>query len=336
MPRTIRGSIALRYCQQHPTTPSLTLAKLMHRTQPGLFPSVDTARDAVRRYRGQKGVKDRADTRETACYQKPGDDRRATGSAAMTAAPAGGMRVLLFDIETTPHKGYFWGAFEQDIHPEQITDYGQILSYAAKWYNQPAVYFARRGRDDRQLTRELGDLISAADIVVAHNGKAFDLKYVWTRMVYYKMPPPLPYKVFDTCLKARRDFNFPHNSLAGLAEYMGLGKKAEHEGFRLWTRCMAGDKDAWTRMEAYNIQDVILLEQVYTRFRAWGQCPNAALYYDDGELRCVCCGAASLRQVTEKDCAKTVSVYDLYRCRQCGKVMRSATRQKREKVMRNV
>jgi hypothetical protein len=67
----------------------------------------------------------------------------------------------------------------------------------------------------------------------------------------------------------RQHFRFPSNKLDYVAQELGLGSKEKHEGFELWVKCMQRDLAAWQKMEKYNIQDVILLEKLYTTLLPW-------------------------------------------------------------------
>ncbi len=253
-------------------------------------------------------------------------------------SPQSGPRILVMDIETSPTLGYTWDFWKASINPEQIVEDSVVLCWAAKWADCDGIMYRRseKWRDDRSIVQELADMLGKADIVVAHNGKAFDISRVWARLAYYSIPPPQPFKVVDTVLLARTAFNFPHNSLAGLARYLNIGAKAEHEGFGLWVKCMADDADAWARMEKYNIQDVLLLEDVYLRLRPYDRKhPNVALYYADSDIRCVRCGAAALKESPEPTYT-AVSEFPLFQCEQCGAWCRSGSRTKREPVMRSV
>jgi len=249
-----------------------------------------------------------------------------------------GARILAFDIETSPTLCYTWDFWKASIHPEQILEDSRVLCWAAKWVGCDGVLYRRSKdwRNDRDIVAELSELLGSADIVVAHNGKSFDVARVWARMAHHEIQPPPPFKVVDTVLLARSAFNFPHNSLAGLARYLEIGAKAEHEGFGLWVKCMADDADAWGRMEAYNIQDVLLLEEVYQRLRPYDKKhPNVALYYDDCDLRCVRCGAKALKE-SASPAYTAISEFPLFQCESCGAWCRSGTRTKREPVMRSV
>ena len=62
---------------------------------------------------------------------------------------------------------------------------------------------------------------------------------------------------------------------------------------------MNGDKDAWKRMEKYNIQDVVLLENLYGHLLPWIKShPNHNLF-SDGHV-CPSCSSSSLHKESEK------------------------------------
>ncbi len=238
-------------------------------------------------------------------------------------APDSGVRVLLYDIETIQHHAKVWDVWKQNIAPCQITRYGRILCFAAKWLGSDEILFERGERTDKELCRTLVRLHDQADIVIVHNGRSFDDAYLRTRLAYHGIPPPMPYRLYDTCLKARRLFNFPHNSLDGLARYFGVGQKVPHQGQELWDACEAGDPEAWAKMEEYNIGDVLLMEEVYLRIRPYDkQPPNMALGFDDGVARCPVCGAAALKSLP-KVARTAVLEFEAFRCQSCGGLCRS-------------
>lgn len=250
----------------------------------------------------------------------------------------GKVKILLLDIETSPLLAYCWGTYKQNISPVQIVATTELMSWAAKWLGGSVVAVdSREGeKDDKRLSQTALDIVNKADIVIAHNGNDFDLKVLNTRWMAHGMTPPAPYKSVDTLMIARGCFRFPSNKLEAIARYLGIGCKTEHEGFALWTKCLADDADAWERMRTYNAHDVELLEEIYLRLRAWDKKhANVALYFDDGLKRCVCCGSAEIENIPYV-ATTAVSVFGVVRCKDCGKVMRECTREKRDNVYRNV
>ena len=236
-----------------------------------------------------------------------------------------GARILLLDIETAPTAAYTWGRWQQNIHQKQVVKEGYLLTYSAKWLGEPTVLSNRitvRG-DDTQLVKELAELMDVADIVVAHNALKFDIPLIKTRMLALGLNPPLPSKIVDTLRIAKAEFKFPSNSLDNIAAYLGLDRKISHSGFELWVKCMEMDETAFNEMLEYNIQDVIVLEQVYLKLRAWSKThPNVALHESDGIVRCVCCGSTKLDQV-DKLFVTGTSAYNVLVCNDCGKTNRT-------------
>jgi hypothetical protein len=57
--RTITGDLAIKYLEAWPKVPTLTLAKKIYAENPEHFKTVETARSAIRTYRGQNGTEHR-------------------------------------------------------------------------------------------------------------------------------------------------------------------------------------------------------------------------------------------------------------------------------------
>lgn len=98
-----------------------------------------------------------------------------------------------------------------------------------------------------------------------HNCNRFDLKELRTRCIYYGLPMFPTYRTLDTLLKSREYFSFASNKLDYIGKYLQVGKKLDHTGFQLWIDVVEKkDPDALKLMKDYCIQDVVLLEDVYT------------------------------------------------------------------------
>jgi len=167
-------------------------------------------------------------------------------------------------------------------------------------------------------------LLDEADIVVAHNGKGFDVKKMNTRFILHDMPPPSSYSVVDTLLVAKRNFGFTSNKLAFLTDKLcKVYKKLDHgkyPGFELWNQCLAGNIEAWDEMKHYNQYDVLSLEELYYRMLPWDNThPNVALYYNDNLPRCRC-GCQDMHWIGYR--YTQVSKFDEFRCDSCGGTVR--------------
>jgi hypothetical protein len=216
-----------------------------------------------------------------------------------------GPKIGTLDIETAPIIAYVWALWKQNIGLPQIIRDWSILSYTYKWLHKKKCVYndvsqKENLEDDSDLLKELWDFLDEADIVVAQNGVAFDIKKIMARFIQAGMPPPSPFKVVDTMLEARKIARFTSNKLAWLSEVLTDTPKLSHSefpGFTLWTECLKRNPKAWKVMRKYNPVDVIGTEGVYLKLRPYivGH-PNVAAYYEDETERCPKCGSVHLEK----------------------------------------
>lgn len=238
----------------------------------------------------------------------------------MPAAP----RILLWDIESAPLLSHVWSRWEANsLHVEH--DW-YLLSIAWKFLGEKSTHvkglidyerFSVNPEDDYELAKLAHELFSAADIVVAHNGIAFDTKKAQARMLYHGFDPPTPFKEVDTLKIARRHFAFSSNKLGDLCDVLGIGRKLETGGFETWLGCMRGDPRAWAKMKRYNKMDVVILEKLYLRLRPWTTThPNVATMSDRPDT-CPKCGS-NAGMASRGYSHTTVSRRQRFQCSSCG------------------
>lgn len=199
-------------------------------------------------------------------------------------------KILLLDIETSPLVVYTWEVYEANAI-KKIKN-SEILSVAYQWLGQPTQVIAQDKHTEKQILKKLHALLSRADIVIAHNGDAFDVKKINSRFIMYDMPPPSPYRTIDTKKVAKNVFAFDSNSLNNIGIDLGEGEKIKHRGFDMWEGCMCGKKHDWEDMKKYNKRDVDLLVSVYMRMRPW--ITNHPRVSEHGH--CPSCGSANVRR----------------------------------------
>ena len=226
------------------------------------------------------------------------------------------LKILLLDIELSPNTAHVWGLWQQNVSINQLMESSYVLCYAAKWLGQKDVLFdsVHQSRPKTML-KGIHALLNDADAVVHYNGTKFDIPTLNKEFLLHSFNPPSPYKQIDLLRVVRSNFRFPSNKLDYVAQRLGLGKKHEHEGHELWVKCMNGDKDAWKRMEKYNIQDVVLLESLYGTLLPWIKShPNHNLFLDGH--RCPNCASTNLQR--RGSAISTTGAYQRYQCRDCG------------------
>lgn len=234
------------------------------------------------------------------------------------------MRLLVIDIETMANLGWFWGTWKQNIAPSQIVKHKRTISFAAKWYDQPGapisepIFYSEHTQGRKAMVREAWGLLDAADAVIGYNSQRFDVRHLQTEFVVEGLTPPSPFINIDLLATVRKSFLFGSNKLEAVSDRLGLGQKVEHEGFALWTKCEAGDPDAWDKMREYNLHDVILTEDLYRRILPWiTNHPSYAAFSRADVPMCPNCGHTPLSP-RDFHYARTRR-YQRYHCAQCGK-----------------
>lgn len=232
------------------------------------------------------------------------------------------MKILLLDIETSPNTAHVWGLFQQNIGLNQLLDSSYTLCWAAKWYQEPEVFFESVYRSGpKKMLKGVHKLLDEADVVIHYNGTKFDIPTLNKEFILYKMNPPAPFKQIDLLKVARNRFRFPSNRLDYVASALGFGSK-KHTTHELWIKCMNNDSSAWKEMEEYNKHDVVLLEHVYERFKPWiRNHPNHNLY-SEGEVACPNCGNSHFQK--RGFCYTAAFKYQRFQCLECGNWFRSS------------
>lgn len=272
-----------------------------------------------------------------------GVDRRAVDRAIQravdTALEEGGilaepeeLDILVIDIETAPLLAYVWSLWSEARSTEAIEEDCYVLSFSYKWLGSDTTYsktlrecksYQPFSEDDSELLMDMWQLFNKADIVIAHNGDKFDIKHIKTRMLIHTFDPPSPFRTVDTLKICKREFKFTSNRLDYVAQkLLGMGK-LPHTGMELWKGCKEENEESWALMREYNRRDVEILEKVYCRIRAWDRShPNIAVKFDSAEKQCGVCGSLDMNLEPGVTAATNVSLFEVYRCGNCGHVMR--------------
>jgi hypothetical protein len=240
-------------------------------------------------------------------------------------------KILLLDIETVPLESWTWGLWDQNVGLDQIKTEWSIISFAAKWFGKrEVIYHDTKGdvRNDWKLLGEIWKLLDAADIVVAQNGRRFDVKKINARLIMSGYGPYSPVRIVDTLLVAKKHFAFTSNKLAWTSKYLTDAPKSEHKkfpGFELWAEVMKDNPKAWAEMKKYNIQDIRSLEKLYKKLLPWiDNHPNVGAYNFKATPSCPKCGSAKMQQ--RGFAVLQQGKYARYQCQSCagwsrGKVM---------------
>lgn len=240
------------------------------------------------------------------------------------------MKILVFDIETSPIQAYVWGLFDQNVALNQVKSDWHVLAWSAKWLNDPPkkiMYADQRNakniEDDSVILKQVWKLLDEADVVITQNGKSFDVKKLNARFILNGMRPPSSFKHIDTRLLAKKHFGFTSTKLEYMTDKLCVKyKKIKHtkfSGFELWRECLKGNMKAWKEMEKYNKYDVLSLEELYHKLQPWDSAINFNLYTDDLSFRCNC-GNANFRK--NGYAYTSIGRFQRYYCGDCGAEVR--------------
>jgi predicted RNA-binding Zn-ribbon protein involved in translation (DUF1610 family) len=239
------------------------------------------------------------------------------------------VKTLVLDIETFPAEAYVWRLFDENVPLDRLIRPSEIALWAAKWTGETDVYYAGLNIYDPKTMLSLArDMLDEADEVVTWNGNNFDLRLLNAGFLLYGISPPSPYKKIDLMQVVKRQMKFMSNKLDHVSQELGLSGKLSHTGFDMWKRVMDNDEEAWAEFIDYNVQDVVLTEQMYDRLRPWIlNGVNRSVVVNDHV--CPYCGSAHLQR--RGSTLTSASSYWRWQCVECGGWSRTAKAEKVEK-----
>jgi DNA polymerase elongation subunit (family B) len=237
-------------------------------------------------------------------------------------------RVLTLDIETSPALARIWQLYDITVAVSQIVEPSRVLCYAGKWLGDKRTTCVSEFHDGKKvMVQTMWDMLNEADIVVGYNHVRFDIPHMNREFMLAGLVPPSPVQHIDLLTVMRRNFKMMSNKLGYVTDAVGLETKLDTGGQALWNQVMAGDRAAWDKFRRYNIQDVVITEQLFTLLAPWIKSPHAGLWTGDMSS-CYACG--STRLVAHGVTRSKTMAWPLTQCADCGawnKVLKSgATR----------
>lgn len=238
------------------------------------------------------------------------------------------MKILVVDIETSPHISVHFGRWNQNITKEHTLEESRVICWAAKWLGQKKVKFMSEwDHGSFDMLEGIYDMLDEADVVVGFNSRKFDVKRLNTEFVKRGWTPPSPYDQIDLLAQVKKNFAFSSNRLKHLLKELDLSPKLEDNvNMKLWVDVVVhGDKRARKLMKAYNIQDVDSTEELYEWMLGWiHPHTNWALFVNDVDdpENPVCPNCGGRHMVKHKTRTTRVRKYQQWHCQDCGKYSR--------------
>lgn len=170
------------------------------------------------------------------------------------------MRVVAFDLETTDLGGNFgrilccsFKPISEEMNREVYTFRGDAKPFRTKDIV-----------DDGSLAVAIRDELEKYDVLVGHNSKLFDLKFLNARLLKAGQRPMLPKWHIDTMWIVRTHFRMS-SKLDNVQKMLNLPDEKTPISWDDWARAGTFFKPAMDEVVHHCEQDVKVLEQAYWR-----------------------------------------------------------------------
>lgn len=224
------------------------------------------------------------------------------------------LKVLLLDLELTYAIYYaFPSKKPQFLSAKQIKQHQSCICAAWKWLDQVSVQsISTATGNDFAIAKKLHSVMTEADIIVAHNADAFDIRHANTLFINHGLGPIPDTKSIDTLKVARKYFSFAGNDLDSLSKRFGGKGKSDKPD---WVKLTERDKKEIAKATKYCEDDVRELERVFIAIRPYiRKIPHLKIVGAPKE--CPCC--LSKRVVSRGTGFDGVRLYKRMKCQECG------------------
>ena len=240
--------------------------------------------------------------------------------------------ILYFDIETSHAIAAVYQLGKQYVGHTQVLKDRKILTIAYVWNNdkKPTVLTLNLNKHDitkfdddadKEMLVRFMQQYSKADVVVAHNGRRFDIARLAGRLLQLNLPPITPMLIDDTYTMTK-GLDVLSHKLDYLGRSLGLGQKIKVD-IDLWIDIVwYKSKKALKQMATYNKNDVILLRKIYQTMLPYVKSNLNKSMFTVGD-RCPRCKG----KLRSKGYYRTqISEYRRYRCNNCHAYCRDPAR----------
>ena len=182
--------------------------------------------------------------------------------------------------------------------------------------------WAKDINNDYEVVKAAYEILKNADVIVTHNGRRFDLKFLQTRLAIHRLPALPKIAHVDTCSVLKSNLLLFNNRLNTAGKILTNTEKLENGGWDLWVKVSNRHKPSMKLMSDYCKQDVNVLEKVFRKLRPFvTNIPNYNVFSDGSIRLCPNCGSTRL----QKNGYRTIkeNIFTRFRCIDCGSVSQS-------------
>lgn len=232
---------------------------------------------------------------------------------------------LCLDLEISPMLAYTYEAYDGNVLKikvlPQIVAFayslngGKIIAKALPDYKgyKPGIL----NIDDKELVKELHEVMEGVDFIYGHNVRDFDIKHAKARFIIHDLAVTKKWVVEDTLKIARKYFKFPKNNLDFLTEELDIGTKTDVKHSDVIWACIDGDMKKWEAMKKYVIQDIKISVGLFKKLSPWHETHTNLNLFTRKYQSCPVC----LSQKTQRrgrDISSRGFFRWKYQCQSCG------------------
>lgn len=174
------------------------------------------------------------------------------------------MRIVAWDLECSNLSGMIGRVlccgFKEVVPPEhKVNLEPYVLRGDSKKFKNP-----KDLADDGKLVTAIRDELEKFDVVIAHNGKLFDRKFLNARLMKAGERPLRAIFFIDPMWIVRTHMR-TSSKLDNIQQFLGLEDSKTKITWDDWARAMGSDRKAMDVIVEHVVQDVLVLEQAYWR-----------------------------------------------------------------------
>lgn len=234
------------------------------------------------------------------------------------------VRILFYDIETTPLRAWIWHLGEQAVRHNQLDkDYDSygIICIAYKWNDKKptkVIHWGYSEQDSEKLIKQFDKIAETADIIIGKNSDRFDVRHINTQRMIAGLPglPTWLNNTDDLEKQFRKNFALPSYSLDYLSKALIKSKGKDKIGLVDWTNIVEKKSRAsYKKMLEYCKNDVEETVKLWNFAKSHFKPKfNMATFYQ--ETRCRICGHTNIKKNGTRIRGKTT--YQMFYCNEHG------------------
>lgn len=219
-------------------------------------------------------------------------------------------KIAGFDLETTHLKANFGHILCGVIQPLGEKAKVWRIDKQPGFGKSPASFV-----NDRPMVREMIEYINDnVEIVITHYGTYFDLPFLNTRALYWKLKPPAPVAHIDIWKVARKQLALTSNRQATVNDLIAAEHQKYKPGWEVWRKAQYGDRKALKTLADYCANDVAGLLDNYKALR--GLMPHHPHIMRSSPTACPAC-ASETTQARGFRRTKKMRI-QRFHCQSCG------------------